>query len=159
MKTLNYNSLNMEQIREANLPDQDAKTFIHQIQKELSLRSSRDAVRLVASVLQAMRQTLSLDKANQILNALPDFLKLAFASNWEHDEKTVPVEHLDEFVTLVMDRDARHNRGLFRDEVQTLSVIILTLKKLQRLVDLENFDGLSPALRQELRGLPSEAAA
>jgi uncharacterized protein (DUF2267 family) len=149
----------MQANRQSPVPDQDAVTFIHQIRKELSLPTSQEAVRLVASVLQAMRQTLTLEKANQILNALPDFLKLAFASNWEHDEKFVQVNHLDEFVTLVMDRDARHKRGLFRDEVQTLSIIILTFKKLQRLVDLENFDGLSPALRQELRGLPSEAAA
>jgi uncharacterized protein (DUF2267 family) len=139
----------MEENRQPPSPDPDEVTFIHQIRKELSLSSSHEAIKLVASVLQAMRQTLTLEKANQILNALPDFLKLAFASNWEHDEN----------VTLVMDRDARHRRGLFRNEVQTLSVIILTLKKLQRLVDLENFDGLSPALRQELRGLPSEAAA
>lgn len=140
-------------------PDQDESDFIQQIRKELSLASTRDAIKLVASVLQAMRQTLTLEKANEILNVLPDFLRLAFVSNWEHDEKQVVVTHLDEFVTLVMDRDAKHKRGLFRDEVQTLSVIILTLKKLQRLADLENFDGLSLALRQELKGVPSEAAA
>src|SRR5690606_29124431 len=147
-------TLIMRDINQSPTPDQDEADFIQQIRKELSLPSNQDAVRLVASVLQAMRQTLTLEKANEILNALPDFLKLAFASKWEHDEKQVQVTHLDEFVTLVMERDARHQRGLFRDEVQTLSVIILTLKKLQRLVDLENFDGLSQALRQELRGVP-----
>lgn len=149
----------MQENRQSTLPDRDAVMFIHQIRKELSLPSSKEAVRMIASVLHAMRQTLPLEKANQILNELPDFLKLAFATNWEHNEKLVHINHLDELVTLVMDRDARSKRGLFRNEVQTLSVIILTLKKLQRMVDLENFDGLSPALRQELRGLSAEAAA
>jgi Uncharacterized conserved protein len=149
----------MEENRQSSLPDRDAVMFIHQIRKELSLPSSKEAVRMIASVLHAMRQTLPLEKANQILNELPDFLKLTFATNWEHNEKLVHINHLDELVTLVMDRDARSKRGLFRNEVQTLSVIILTLKKLQRMVDLENFDGLSPALRQELHGLSAEAAA
>jgi hypothetical protein len=42
--------------------------------------------------------------------------------------------------------------------VQTLTVIILTLKKLQKIVDIETFEGISPVLRQELRDVSSEAA-
>ena len=131
--------------------DQDEMYFLTQIKKELSLENLNEAVKLVSSVLQALRQTLSLEHANDLLNRLPDFLKLAFATNWEQNEGQIPTNHLDEFVSLVMDRDKKYEKGLFRNEVQTLSVIILTLKKLHRLVDFENFDGLSVALRQELR--------
>ncbi len=134
-------------------------SMIQQIRKELSLDDPQHAVKLIASVLQALRQTLSLEKANKLLNTLPDFLKVVFASGWERNEKNVQVDHLDEFVNLVMDRDARHKKGLFRNEVQTLSVVILTLKLLNKITDLRNIDGLSPALLQELRELPSEAAA
>ena len=95
----------------------------------------------------------------QILNRLPDFLKLAYAANWQRHEPRVPVEHLDEFVSLVMDRDEKGKKGLFRSEVRALSVVILTLKKLNKIVDLENFDGLSPLLKQELREVSPEAAA
>ena len=139
--------------------DQEELYFLYQIKKEFSLDSTQDAVKLVASVLQALRQTLTLEDAYKLLNQLPDFLKLAFAANWERNEKPVRIEHLDELVCLVMDRDEKSKRGLFKDEVQTLSVIILTLKKLYKLVDLENFEGLSPALRQELKDIPTEAAA
>jgi uncharacterized protein (DUF2267 family) len=139
--------------------DHEELNFIHQIRKELSLQSSQDAVRFVASILQALRQSFTLVEANAFLNLLPDFLKLAFAANWEQNETKVTVNHLDEFVTLVMDRDRKYRKGMFRSEVQTLSVIVLTLKKLEKLIDLQNFEGLSPSLRHELRGLPSEAAA
>lgn len=149
----------MQEDHQSQTTDQEEMNLIHQIKKELSLESSQDAVKLVASVLQALRQTLTLENANSLLNKLPDFLKLTFASNWEQNEEQVEVNHLDEFVTLVMDRDARYKKGLFRNEVQTLSVIILTLKKLQRIPDLHSIDGLSPVLLQELRELPSEAAA
>lgn len=139
--------------------DPEEMYFIHQIRKELSLESPQDAVKLVASVLQALRQTLTLEDAKSLLNKLPDFLKLAFAANWERDEPRMVVKHLDEFVALVMDRDETSRRGLFRDEVQTLSVAILTLKGLHKMIDLESFEGLSPALKQELREVSREAAA
>lgn len=132
--------------------------FFAHITKELSLENSQQAVKLVSAVLQSLRQTLSLENAEILLNRLPDFLKLAFATNWKRDEPQVHVEHLDEFVDLVMDRDNQYRKNMFRDEVETLSVIIMTLKGLSRMVDLENFDGLSNALRQELRGV-TEAAA
>lgn len=138
---------------------EDELNMIQQIRKELSLEDPGDAIRLIASVLQALRQTLSLERANKLLNMLPDFLKVIFASGWQRTEKNVEVNHLDEFVTLVMDRDARDKRGLFRNEVQTLSVVILTLKLLNKITDLQRIDGLSPLLLQELRELPSEAAA
>lgn len=139
--------------------DQEEMYFLHQIRKELSLDSSQDAVKLVAAVLQSLRQTLSLEENKYLLNRLPDFLKLAFAANWEQHEPRIQVEHLDEFVSLVMDRDEKARKGLFRTEVQALSVVILTLKKLNKIVDLENFDGLSPLLKQELREVSSDAAA
>ena len=58
-----------------------------------------------------------------------------------------------------MERDIRFRKGLFKNEVQTLTVIVLTLKSLQKLVDIENFEGLSHSLRDELRDLPWVEAA
>lgn len=139
--------------------DQEEMYFLQLIKKELSLETSQDAVRLVAAVLQSLRQTLSLEENTYILNRLPDFLRLAYAANWEQHEPRVRIQHLDELVSLVMDRDDKSKKGLFRTEVQALTVVILTLKKLARIIDLENFDGLSPLLKQELRDVSTEAAA
>ena len=139
--------------------DEEEIYFLLKIKKELSLDTPQEAVKLVASVLQALRQTLSLEDAEQLLNELPDFLKLAFAANWERSEQQIQIEHLDEFVSLVMDRDEKSKKGLFKNEVQTLTVVVLTLKKLQKVVNLENFEGISPVFKQELRDVSSEAAA
>lgn len=137
--------------------DQEERLFLHQIRKELDLDSSQETVKRVAAVLHALRQSLTLEQANELLNKLPDFLKLAFATNWEQNEPQGKINHLDELVGLTMERDSRLRQGLFKNEVQTLTVIVLTLKNLQKLVDVENFEGLSPSLRQELRELPSAA--
>ena len=139
--------------------DQEEMYFLQQIRKELSLETTQDAVRLVAAVLQSLRQTLSLEENNYLVNKLPDFLRLAYAANWEQNEPQVRVQHLDEFVSLVMDRDEKARKGLFRTEVRALTVVILTLKKLDKIVDLESFHGLSPLLKQELRDVSTQAAA
>jgi uncharacterized protein (DUF2267 family) len=139
-------------------PDQDEISLINQIGKELSIETT-EAIQLVAAVLQALRQTLTLTNANDFMNNLPDFLKLVFASNWKQAEAQVEVQHLDELVNLVMERDKRSGKCLFKSEVQTLSVIILTLKHLYKVIDLDNFNGLSRSLRQELRDVPVESAA
>ena len=139
--------------------DDAEMNFFRQIKKELSIENPQDVIQLVASVLQSLRQTLSLDRASALLNELPDFLKLTFATNWKQDEVPVKIDHLDEFVNLVMARDRKSKKNLFRSEVYALSVIILTLKKLYNLVDLDKFEGLSQAIKQELREVPAEAAA
>jgi uncharacterized protein (DUF2267 family) len=132
--------------------------FLHQIKKELSLESYQEVLSRVTTVLHAFRQTLSPQSATVLLNSLPDFLKLAFVTNWKRTESQKSIDHLDELVTLVMNRDQKNKHCIFKSEVQTLSVIILTLKKLLKLSGLENFDGISPTLRHELDEVPVEAA-
>jgi len=140
-------------------PPDNEMIFFRQIARELSIEEPKEVVNLVASVLQALRQTLPLDRASLLINELPDFLKLTFAANWKRDEDVVKIEHLDEFVNLVMVRDRKSKKNLFRSEVHALSVIILTLKNLYKLVNLDKFEGLSQALKQELKDVPVDAAA
>lgn len=140
-------------------PHPDEVNFLDQIKKELLLNTTIQAVPFVASVLHALRQTLTLQNANLLLNRLPDFLKVVFTCGWKISEEQVCVNHLDEFVNLVMERDRKSEKFLFRSEEQTLSVIILTLKKIYRLTDLGNFEGISHPFRHELQEASIEVAA
>jgi uncharacterized protein (DUF2267 family) len=138
---------------------QEEMYFLHQLKKDLLLENEQDAVPLLASVLQALRQTLSLENANLLLNKLPDFLKLVFACNWPQHEEQVTVEHLDEFVNLIMERDQRDGKFLFKSELQTLSIVIVTLNRVFKLAELEHFDGLTPAFKHELQEASIEMVA
>lgn len=133
--------------------------FLYHIKKELSLESTREAVSLAASVFQTLRQALPLKSTNALLNKLPDFLKLAFVANWRRNEGQANVSHLDELVGLLMDREKNNSRSYFRNEVQALSIVILTLKQLDKLVDLHSIEGISSSLLHELKNVPAEAAA
>jgi uncharacterized protein (DUF2267 family) len=135
--------------------------FLYQIKKELSLEDCGQAIQLAGSVLQALRQTLSLENAYKLIEKLPDFLRLMFVANWKQEDAIITIDHLDEFVSLVIEREQqkKNTSALFKNEVQTLSLIILTLKNLYRMVDLDQIEGFSSTLLQELRNVPSEAAA
>jgi uncharacterized protein (DUF2267 family) len=133
--------------------------FLYQIKKEFSFESSHEAVSVVASVLQTLRQTLTLESADHLLNQLPDFLKLVFAANWKRNEPQISVQHLDEFVCLMMEREKKSHKSYFNNEVQALSISVLTLKLLNKLVILDTLEGISNNLLQELRDIPVEVAA
>ena len=139
--------------------DQPEIDFLQQIKKELSLETNDEVIKRVASVLQALRQTLTRENANELVNQLPDFLKLAFIGNWDKNEAIVTVNHLDELVSLIQVRDIRSGKNHFTSEVQILSIAILTLKKLLQFNDLKNFKGLSPYIIQQLNEISAEEIA
>jgi uncharacterized protein (DUF2267 family) len=140
-------------------PERDQKEILNKIKKELSLKSTGDVVPLLASVLHSLRQTLTLEHSTLFLNRLPEFLKIIFVSNWKQDERHVRIDHLDEFINLVMDRDRQTGKFLFKSEVQTLFIVILVLRMLYNLIDIKNFDGLSHMFRRELREAAMEVDA
>ena len=137
-------------------PDDQERSLFILIKKEMGIENPKEIAQQVTAVLHAFRQTLSLDTACELLNKLPDFLKMIFASNWKRNEAPVSINHLDEFVTLVMERDRMLKKYLFKSEEHTLSMVILTLKKMHRLVDFDNLKGISASLRQELSEVDSE---
>lgn len=138
------------------LSEQEKNLFLH-IKKEMCIDNPTEIAKQVTAVLHALRQTLSLHAANDVLNRLPDFLKMIFASNWRQDEAPVTITHLDEFVNLVMLRDQQTEKFLFKSEVHALSIVILTLKNLHNLVNLDKIEGISPSLLQELSEVDTEA--
>ena len=109
----------------------------------------------VTSVLHALRQMLPRQNAEALSISLPDFLKGYFASNWLKDEKPVRIEHLDELVTLVMERDKKNEKRIFMSEIQTLSAILLTLKNLFKMIPY-TVAGISHPFYQELSEAASE---
>jgi len=139
-------------------PQDQEISLLKEIKRELSISSSAEVVEQVATVLQTVRQTLTLQNATDMLNRLPDFMKIIFVLNWKQDERPVKIDHLDELVSLVMKRDSKRSKSLFKNEIQTLSVVLLTLKKLFKIVDLDNFEGLSAAFKYELKLAQRQAA-
>jgi uncharacterized protein (DUF2267 family) len=144
---------------QTQLDDQDEMVFLCHLKKDLLLENEKDVVPMLASVLQALRQTFTLENANAFLNKLPDFLKLVFACNWPQNEDRIAVEHLDEFVNLIMERDQRDGKFIFKSELQTLSVAIIMLKKLSKVIDMDKFEGFSPTFKHELHEASTEVIA
>lgn len=133
------------------------KSFLYQIQKELSLQTSGEVVKRVTAVLHALRQTLTIANANILINQLPDFLRLTFIANWRPEEEIVSVNHLDELVSLIQQRDESSGSHYFHGELQILAITIITLKKLLAFNQLNQFEGIGPLIRKQLDEISIEA--
>jgi uncharacterized protein (DUF2267 family) len=123
--------------------------FLEHLTTELSLPSPEEALPLVTSVMQAFRQTLSRQNADALLARMPEFMKRYFVATAK-DEHQVRVDHLDELVLLVMERDKGNSKSLFKSELQTLSVVLFTMKKLFSVVD-PKFPGIGQPFFQEVK--------
>jgi uncharacterized protein (DUF2267 family) len=134
-------------------------SLLNEIKKELALKTYQETVGIVSCVLNSFRRCLSLQYATLLLNRLPDFLKLVFVSNWKVNESQVKIDYLDELVSLALEQDTASGKKLFKSEIHALSTVVLTLKKLDKLVDLQHFEGISQSFRRQLREIPVEVAA
>jgi uncharacterized protein (DUF2267 family) len=127
------------------------------IKKELSFRSFREVIKRVICVLRAFRKILNTKQASIVINSLPDFFKLIFVANWSSSERPIVINHLDEFVTLVMAHD--REQSVFKSEVEALSVSILVLKRVLALIHVEGENIISPTLIQQINEVPADAVA
>jgi uncharacterized protein (DUF2267 family) len=135
----------------------EESAFVQQLKKELSFKSTDEVIPRITSVLHAYRQTLTNEQASLIINELPDYFKIAFVTNWQYTEHPVKIDHLDQFIDLLLTRD--HDKSLFRSEVEALSVSILVFKKIIELCREKGVLVFSPAIRQQINAVPSEAVA
>ena len=125
--------------------------FLEHIRAELSLQTPEEAKPFVKSVLSALRKTLSRQNAEAMIKLFPDFLKNYFSASGQ-EEKEVNVEHLDELVDLVMRQDEKENTVLFKSEVQTLSVILYTLRRIFAGADESAVAGIKYPFINEVKG-------
>lgn len=139
--------------------EHEESSLLNEIKKELALKTYQETVGIVGCVLNSFRKCLSLQHASQLLNLLPDFLKLVFVTNWKNNERQVKIDYLDELVNLALEQDKASGKKLFKSELHALSIIVITLKKLDKLVDLQHFEGISQSFRRQLREIPVEVAA
>ncbi|NJM24342.1 MAG: hypothetical protein HC859_01245 [Bacteroidia bacterium] len=90
---------------------------------------------------------------------MPDFFKLLFVTSWRRAKKAAVINHLDELVSAVIERDQQERHRVLKRETQALSAVVITLKKLEKLVNLQQFDGLSHSIRKQLRDVHFGRAA
>jgi uncharacterized protein (DUF2267 family) len=137
--------------------ESDETEFLQLIKKELSFKTTEEVITRIVSILQAYRQTLSAEQATLIVNELPEYFKIAFITNWHYSEQPIKMDHLDQFVELVLSRD--QEKTIFKSEVEVLSVSILVFKKLIELCKEKAVTLFNPSLLQQIHSVPKEAVA
>jgi uncharacterized protein (DUF2267 family) len=124
--------------------------LLRTLKKEWSLANYRLGVAYLSKVMQALRQGLSQQQVNQLVNRLPDFLKLAFISDWKMKERKKKLRYVDELVQWVVEKDKQSPQRLFKSELHALTVVVFVLKYLDTMTGLSDLPGLRWEFKQEL---------
>jgi uncharacterized protein (DUF2267 family) len=130
--------------------DKSEWKLISKIGKEWSLSDTKTGATYVIRVLQALRQGLTFNQANMLANQLPDFLKLAFVTNWKVDERKARLRYVDQVVNWVLQRDRQGRKRLFKSEIHALSVVVFILKYLDNIAGISELPDMSWEFKSEL---------
>lgn len=125
-------------------------SVLRELKQEVGLSTFGEALKVVEHVLTCLGETLTPANAARLTRKMPDFFKLLFATSWRRAKKAAAINHLDELVNAVIERDQQERHRVLKRETQALSAVVITLKKLEKLVNLQQFDGLSHSIRRQL---------
>ncbi|ELR73722.1 hypothetical protein C900_01332 [Fulvivirga imtechensis AK7] len=131
---------------------------IDNIKQELNIDCNYKAGKLVGRVLHTIRDSLTYSQSAELIQKLPDDLKIIYVSDWKLNHRQLRLKHLDNLVEEVIKNDQRHAQQVLHGEVSALYAILITLKILNRYVDILAFDFFNYSLKRELAEAMTEAA-
>lgn len=132
--------------------DQKVVAFFHEVKRELGITSTRRVAAIITRVLSGIRRILKENEVAELIKSTPSLLQLLLVSNWKYEEGNWhKTEHLDEFVDSLFYEDRHQQHTLFHSQIETLNAVLVVLKKLDKMLGILNFPGLSYSLVQEIR--------
>jgi uncharacterized protein (DUF2267 family) len=108
-------------------------------------------VRVVRTVLEHVRKSLTHDEAAILIRNMPDVFKLMLVSDWRYAEQPVTVHHLDELADNVYKETNSQPGKLFSTEIEALNTVILVIKKLDKFFGLLDFNVLRYTITEEIK--------
>lgn len=136
----------------------EENSCIEEIKQQLDLTCNFKAGKLIGRVLHTIRDSLTYSQSAELIQKLPDDLKVIYVSDWKLNSRQLTLKHLDNLVEEVIKNDQRHHHQVLITEVSALYAILITLKILNKYIDILAFDFFNYSLKQELAEAMSEAA-
>ena len=125
--------------------------FLEEIQTELGLSSSQRVLKITEKVLRSIQRSLGTDEIKSLLVRLPQNLQAIFCTNLSNQESPVYFDHLDQWVETIYKEDEMSQDRTFFSEIEILNVVILMVRKLDKLYNLLSFPGLKFSLVREIK--------
>ena len=149
----------MESLINYSVQEEPSVRFFREIKSNLSFTSTQKTVKLIRTILAAVRKGLSHEQASVVIKNLPGLFQLLFITNWKYEEPDTSINHLDELVEHLYQADQKSKDSLFTSEIDTLNTVILVLSKLDRFFGILGLNVLRYSLTQEIKQAAMEDAA
>lgn len=131
---------------------------IREIKRNLELTCNHQAGKLIGRVLHTIRESLTYAESAQLIQMLPDNIKIIYVSDWKLHSKKLNLESLDTLINEVIKNDQQHADKVLHNELYAFHAIVVTLKALDKHIGILSFDFFNYSLKQELAEAMSEAA-
>ncbi|MBL6445616.1 DUF2267 domain-containing protein [Fulvivirga sp. 29W222] len=132
--------------------------YINEIKKALEVQCNFKAGKLIGRVLHTLRGSLTYSESADLIQLLPDSIKIIYVSDWRLKANKVEINCLDSFVEFVMHNDKAHVEQVISGESMALNAIITTIKMLDRHIHFLSHDFLKYPIKNEIEEAMYKAA-
>ncbi|MFC4872817.1 DUF2267 domain-containing protein [Negadavirga shengliensis] len=134
---------------------QEGNAYLKQLAQELGHPEEIGQTSiLLRAVLHTLRDRITVSESMHVLSQLPMFLKGIYVEGWEHREKPLKINSLEEFKDAVKQEQAKHGERDFNWEQSTDKLITMILDSLNKRYltegQLKHITGQMPSEIREL---------
>lgn len=137
-------------IAKNRISEEQVSQFIQEVKSELSGLSVARIMGIMRIMFSKLRASYTSQQALEIIDKTPVSFQLMFTSQW-HYEVQEEIGHLDELVDRMFREDQHYGVGLFKSELEVLTIVTVVLSKIQSLFKLAGIQAFSYNLTHELQ--------
>lgn len=129
---------------------------LHLIMEDLRVPSDK-AARILRSVIQALRNQLSLEESMQLLAQLPMAIKALYVDQWNPRTQPIRIRHVDQFLSEVRQLDPLTAGYDFGNDESAQKAVTAVFKALGYYVSEGEWNDIKAMLPEDLKKLISES--
>ena len=114
----------------------DNHEFLNQARMKLGCRDLEETQRSLGRVLHTLRDQLTEEESEDLIQKLPSDLVIIFLTAWKAKPKRVPALRLDHFVNRVIAYDKQKPKPVFSTEIDALRATLIVLHDLEKRFDV-----------------------
>ncbi|UII31389.1 DUF2267 domain-containing protein [Fulvivirga ulvae] len=131
---------------------------LEEIKEALGIPCNFKAGKVIGRVLHTLRSSLTYSESADLIQLLPDPVKIIYVSDWRLKTPRIELRHLDDFVREVMRNDKMHAEQVLSNEVTALKAVITTVRIINKYIGILSYNFFKYPLKQELEEAMFEAA-
>ncbi|GAA0893700.1 hypothetical protein GCM10009122_33790 [Fulvivirga kasyanovii] len=137
---------------------QNDEGCIEEIKEALGIHCNFKAGRIIGRVLHTLRSSLTYVESADLIQHLPDNIKIIYVSDWKLKTNQIELKSLESFVNEVIVNDSAHAERVLSSRMVALDAIITIIRVLNKHINILSYDFLKYPLNNQLKEAMYKAA-